>query len=160
MVAIFSYVLYSLFVKQMLNSRSICNRIIHQDWRELVTAVLDTNLQFQWRIWKKDEAKTTKQWSRTKQTFTAVLQSWTSAVIKMILNSDARQTIVEYLHFENANSQCKMAIRLLKHAHHPWRNGLVILQYWVSWSWWYLDRKGAFQRFEEKSKFKCFNCSK
>ena len=36
-----SYVIYSPLVKQMLNSWTTWNRIISQDWRHLVTAVLE-----------------------------------------------------------------------------------------------------------------------
>ena len=43
--AIISYGMNSPFVKQMLNPWSPCNRIIPQDWRDLVTAVLEPSLQ-------------------------------------------------------------------------------------------------------------------
>ena len=49
----------------MLNSWSTSNRIIPQDWRDLVTAVLEPGPQLQWRAWGKDEAKTFQQKSRT-----------------------------------------------------------------------------------------------
>ena len=41
---IVSYGMHSLFVKQMLNSWSTCNRIISQDWRDLITAVLEPEM--------------------------------------------------------------------------------------------------------------------
>ena len=46
-----SYGMCSPFVKQVLNSWSTCNRIIPQDWRDLVTAVLEPGPQLQWRTW-------------------------------------------------------------------------------------------------------------
>ena len=55
----------------------------------------------------------TKVIQHLKEKFTDFLQKLTSAVNKMIPNSEARQIIIESLTFENANSQCKSTIRLL-----------------------------------------------
>ena len=46
--------------------------------------------------------------------FTDFLQRSTSAVNRMIPNSEARQIRIESLTFENGNSLCKRIIRLLK----------------------------------------------
>ena len=58
---IVSYGMHSPFVKQMLNSWSTSNRIIPQDWRVLVTVVLESGPQLQWRTWWKDDARTIEQ---------------------------------------------------------------------------------------------------
>ena len=42
------YDMHSPFVKQMLNSWSVCNRIIPKDWIELVEGVLGPGPQLQW----------------------------------------------------------------------------------------------------------------
>ena len=52
-----SYGMHSLFVKQMLNAWSASRRIIPQDWRDLVTAILEPGPQLQWRTWNKNDAK-------------------------------------------------------------------------------------------------------
>ena len=57
--------MHSLFVKQMLNSRSTCNRITPQGWRDLDAVVLEPGPQLQWRTWW-EEAKTTEQQSRAR----------------------------------------------------------------------------------------------
>ena len=49
-----------------------------------------------------------------KEVFAGFLQRLTSAVNRMIPNSEARQIIIESLAFENANSLCKRIIRPLK----------------------------------------------
>ena len=49
-----------------------------------------------------------------KETFMDFLQRLTSVINKMTPNSEARQIIIESLAFENANVQCKWAIRPLK----------------------------------------------
>ena len=49
-----------------------------------------------------------------KEAFMDFLQRLTSAVNRMIPNSEARQIIIESLAFENASSLCKRIIRLLK----------------------------------------------
>lgn len=54
---IISYGTYSPFVENMLNLWSTCNRIISQDCKDLVTAVLDPGPQLQWRTCWKDEAR-------------------------------------------------------------------------------------------------------
>ena len=61
-----SYSMHSPSVQQMLKSWPTCNRIIPQDWRDLVTAVLEPGPQLQWRTWWKEEAKTIEQQSRTR----------------------------------------------------------------------------------------------
>ena len=63
---IVSYGMQSLFVKQMLNSWSICNRIIPKDWRDLAMTVLEPDPQLQWRTWLKEEAETTEHMSRAR----------------------------------------------------------------------------------------------
>ena len=49
-----------------------------------------------------------------KEIFADLLQRETSAVKRMLSNSEARQIVIEPLAFENANSQCKRVIRPLK----------------------------------------------
>ncbi|XP_052610186.1 oxidized purine nucleoside triphosphate hydrolase isoform X1 [Peromyscus californicus insignis] len=49
-----------------------------------------------------------------KESFTDFLQRLTSAVQKMVPNSEASQIIIESLAFENANAACKRIIRPLK----------------------------------------------
>ena len=61
--AIVSYGRHSPFVKQMLNSWSIYNRIIPKDWIELVKAVLEPGPQLQWSTWFREEVKTIEQQS-------------------------------------------------------------------------------------------------
>ena len=49
-----SLVLYSLhspFVKEMLNTLTTKNRVIPQDWKGLVSAVLEAGQQLQWLSW-------------------------------------------------------------------------------------------------------------
>ena len=52
------------FVKQMLNSWSVCNRIIPNDWIELVKAVLEPGPQLQW---SRQEAKIIEPWSKVRE---------------------------------------------------------------------------------------------
>lgn len=59
-----------------------------------------------------------------KETFTDFLQRLTSAVNRMIPNSESRQIIIESLAFENAISQCKRVIRHLKAR-------LALIQKWI-----------------------------
>ena len=54
---IVSYGMYSPFAEKMLNLWSTCNRIISQNWKDLVIAVLDPGPQLQWRTCWKDEAR-------------------------------------------------------------------------------------------------------
>ena len=64
-----------------------------------------------------------------KEDFMDFLQWLTSAVNRMIPNSEARQIIIESLAFENANSQFKRIIRPLKTRSEPlepWGNGSKI----------------------------------
>ena len=60
------YGMHSLFVKQMLNSWSICKRIIPKDWIDLVKSVLKPGPQLQWITWFGEEAKTIEQWSKAR----------------------------------------------------------------------------------------------
>ena len=54
---IVSYVMFSPFVKQMLNSWSVCNNIIPKDWIELAKGLLDPGPQQQWSMGFTEEAK-------------------------------------------------------------------------------------------------------
>ena len=45
--SVISYVMHSPYVKDRLSNQAIQNRIIPQDWKVLVIAVLDTGLQLQ-----------------------------------------------------------------------------------------------------------------
>ena len=58
--AIVSYGTHSPFVRQMLNLWSVCNRIIPEDWTELVKDVLEPGPQLQWSTWFREEANTTE----------------------------------------------------------------------------------------------------
>ena len=54
-----SLVLYSLhspFVKEMLNTLTTKNRVIPQDWKGLVSAVLEAGQQLQWLLRWRHEA--------------------------------------------------------------------------------------------------------
>ena len=53
-----SYDMHSSFVKQMLNSWSVCNRASHKDWMGLVKAILEPGPQLKWSTWFGEEAKT------------------------------------------------------------------------------------------------------
>ena len=57
---IVSYGIHLPFVKQMLNSWLVCNRIIPKDWIELVKGVLEPGPQLQWSTWFREEANTTE----------------------------------------------------------------------------------------------------
>ncbi|KAL6040241.1 hypothetical protein STEG23_020317 [Scotinomys teguina] len=59
--AIVNYGIHSPFVKQMLNSWSTCNRIVPQDWKDLVTAVLEPGAQLQWLAWLREESRVLEQ---------------------------------------------------------------------------------------------------
>ena len=56
--------MHSPFVKQMLNSWSVCGKIILKDWIELFQALLETASQLQWSSWFRKEAKTVEKWSK------------------------------------------------------------------------------------------------
>ena len=62
--AMISYDTHSTFVKQTLILQSICNRIIPQDLKDLITAILQPGSQLQWRTWWKDETQTIEQQRR------------------------------------------------------------------------------------------------
>ena len=49
------------YVKQILNNWATQNRIIPQDWKGLVTAVLEAGWQLQWLTWWMEEASHTEQ---------------------------------------------------------------------------------------------------
>ena len=49
--AIISYEMHSPYVKQILNNWATQNRIIPQDWKGLVEAILKTSSQLQWLQW-------------------------------------------------------------------------------------------------------------
>ena len=57
--------MYSPFVKQMLNSWSVCNRIFPKGWVDLVKGVLEPGQRLQWSTLFK-EAKIIEQWSKTR----------------------------------------------------------------------------------------------
>ena len=59
--AVTSYRIHSLYVKQILNNWATQNRIIPQDWKGLVTAVLETGLLMQWLTWWREEAANIEQ---------------------------------------------------------------------------------------------------
>ena len=69
-------------------------------------------------IQKKTESFT-KATQGPKEAFIDFLQRLTSAVNRMIPNSEARQIIIESLPFENASSLCKSLIRPLKERSAP-----------------------------------------
>ena len=55
--AVVSYRKHKTYVKQILNNWATQNRIIPQDWKGLVTTVLETGSQMQWLTWwRKDTA--------------------------------------------------------------------------------------------------------
>ena len=64
--AIVSYGIHLPFVKQMLNSWLVCNRIIPKDWIELVKGVLEPGPQLQWSTWFREEAKIIEQQSKAR----------------------------------------------------------------------------------------------
>ena len=53
--------MHSTFLKQMLNSWSVCYRIISNDWKDLVNGVLETETQLQWSTCFRVEAKIVEQ---------------------------------------------------------------------------------------------------
>ena len=53
-------------MKQKLNSWATRNRIIPQDWKYLVTAVLEVGPQLQWKTWWREEAMVIDQQSRAR----------------------------------------------------------------------------------------------
>ena len=46
------------FVKYMFNTLSTCHRIIPHVRKDLVAAVLEHDPQLQWKVWRKDVART------------------------------------------------------------------------------------------------------
>ena len=58
--AIVSNGIHSFFVKYMFNTWSTCHRIISYVRKDLVAAVLEHDPQLQWKIWRKDMARTNK----------------------------------------------------------------------------------------------------
>lgn len=64
--AIISYGMHSTFVKQMLNSWATHNRIISQDQKGLVTAILEAGPQLQWKTWWREEARVREQHGRAR----------------------------------------------------------------------------------------------
>ena len=57
---------HSLYFKQMLNSWATQNRIIPQDWKDLVTAILETGPLLQWKTWWREETRVMEQWNGAK----------------------------------------------------------------------------------------------
>lgn len=49
--------LHSFFVKAMLNSWSTQHRAIPQDWKGLVSAILEAAQQLQWLSWRREATK-------------------------------------------------------------------------------------------------------
>ena len=58
--------MHSPFVKQMLNSWSVCNRIIPKDWIDLVKGVLEPGPHLQCRTWFREEAKIIEQQNKAR----------------------------------------------------------------------------------------------
>lgn len=58
---IISYRMHSPYVKEILSNGATQNRIIPQDWKDLVTAVLEASRQLQWLMWWKEEAENIEQ---------------------------------------------------------------------------------------------------
>ena len=56
-----SYGIHWPYVEQTLNNWASQNRIIPQDWKRLVTAVLETGLLMQWLTWWREEAANIEQ---------------------------------------------------------------------------------------------------
>ena len=55
--AIVSYGMHSSFVRQMLKSWTTKNRTVPQDWKDLITAILESGPQLQWKTWWKEAAR-------------------------------------------------------------------------------------------------------
>ena len=64
--AIVSYGMHLPFVKQILNSWSVCNRIIPKHWIDLVKGVLEPGPQLQWSAWLREEVKIVEQQRMTR----------------------------------------------------------------------------------------------
>lgn len=64
--AIIAYGICSTFVKQMLNSWATHNRIISQDQKGLVTAILEADPQLQQKTWWREEARVLEQHGRAR----------------------------------------------------------------------------------------------
>lgn len=61
-----SYGMHSPFVKWILNSWATQNRIIPQEWKDLVAATLEAGPQLQWQIWWKEEARAIEEQNRAR----------------------------------------------------------------------------------------------
>ena len=61
-----TYGIHSPFVKQMLNSWSLCNRIILNDWIELVKAIYSLFYSYNGLSGSGNQAKTIEQWSKAR----------------------------------------------------------------------------------------------
>ena len=59
--AMISYGMHSPSVRQILNNWATQNRIIPQDWKGLVTAILEAGPQLQWLTWWIEEASNIEQ---------------------------------------------------------------------------------------------------
>lgn len=56
--------MHSPYVRQMLNTCSSRNRIIPNDWNQLISAVLEYSHQLQWKNWWREEAEALEQQGR------------------------------------------------------------------------------------------------
>nr|CDQ07277.1 Bm11540 [Brugia malayi] len=134
--------MHSPFVKQMLTSWSIKSRVIPKDWEDMAKAILEPGPYLQWLSWWREEAREIAHKNRARgvgvskeqllgdgqyadteiqaviqgpsETFTNFSQRLTSAVDRSISDPLARKALIESLAFENANTECKEAIRPLR----------------------------------------------
>lgn len=64
--AIVSYGMCSSFVEQILNSWATQKKIIPKDWKDLITALLESAPQLHWNMWQRDKARVIKQQGRVR----------------------------------------------------------------------------------------------